>query len=263
MNGKAVLPMAIAAELMCQAAISTNPGLKFVGYDEMRIQKGIVLESDSLTLGVYTAIPQIIEKGLYKVPVEIRTDGAKWQHVNAKADIMLADNDYAVKSPEPQPVDTGNSYAHTVEEAYKNYLFHGEFLQALTSIKGWSAEGIAATSKTSLPVEKWFENSKFSNWQSDPLMIDAAYQLMILWTTEVFGAPSLPNFAKSYRQFVKDLDSQQVTISAKASKKGTSAATAEIEFITCDGKVAAKIEGYECTINAALSNAFKNNSLGV
>ena len=82
-------------------------------------------------------------------------------------------------------------------------------------------------------------------------------------TTEALGAPSLPNFAKKYRQYVKSFNGQEVKISAKASKKGTSAATATIEFITSNGEVAAIIEGYECTINAALSNAFKNRNLGV
>ena len=45
MNGSAVLPMAVAAELMAQAAVSANPGMKFIGYDDMRIQKGVVMSS--------------------------------------------------------------------------------------------------------------------------------------------------------------------------------------------------------------------------
>lgn len=263
MNGNAVLPMAVAAELLCQAAVAVNSGLEFVGYDEMRIQKGVVLTSDSVKLSLYAEKAEPNSDGTFKALAEIRTDGAKWQHVNAKAEIILAPKGFLVKAPEVQKVDISKKYNRSIKEAYDQCLFHGEFLQALTKINGWSDDGIEALSKTSKPLNEWFKEPKFVNWQSDPLMIDSAYQLMILWTTEALGAPSLPNFAKKYRQFVRSFNGQEVKILAKACKKGTSAATATIEFITSNGEVAAIIEGYECTINAALSNAFKNRNLGV
>ena len=262
MNGKAVLPVAVAAELLSQAAVAVNPGLEFIGYDEMRLQKGVVLDSDSQILHLYSEIAEIQSDGTYKAIAELRTDGVKWQHVNAKAEIILAPKGFALKVPDIQKVDASQKYNRSIEEAYSQCLFHGAFLQALTEIKGWSNEGIEAFSKTSKPLADWFKEPLFANWQSDPLMIDSAYQLMILWTTEALGAPSLPNYAKSYRQFVKSFDGQEVLISAKAAKKSTSSAIATIQFITDDGKVAAQIEGYECTINAALANAFKQRVLG-
>ena len=262
MNGKAVLPVAVAAELLSQAAVAVNSGLEFVGYDEMRLQKGVVLESDSQILHLYSEKAELQEDGTYKAIAELRTDGVKWQHVNAKAEIILAPKGFALKVPEVQKVDISQKYNRNIKEAYSECLFHGEFLQALTEIKGWSNDGMVAVSKTSKPLVDWFKEPMFTNWQSDPLMIDSAYQLMILWTTEALGAPSLPNYAKSYRQFIKSFDGQEVTISAKAAKKSTSSAIATIEFITNDGKVAAIIDGYECTINSALTNAFKKRVLG-
>ena len=229
----------------------------------MRLQKGVVLDKDSQILHLYSETAELQPDGTYKAIAELRTDSAKWQHVNAKAEIILAPKGYSAKAPEVQKVDISNKYNRSIKEAYEQCLFHGEFLQALTQINGWSTDGIEALSKTSKPLANWFKEPKFVNWQSDPLMIDSAYQLMILWTTEALGAPSLPNFAQKYRQYVKNFDGQEVKISAKACKKGTSAATATIEFITSNGEVAAIIEGYECTINAALSNAFKNRKFGV
>ena len=262
MNGKAVLPVAVAAELLSQAAVAVNSGLEFVGYNEMRLQKGVVLESDSQILHLYSEKAELQEDGTYKAIAELRTDGVKWQHVNAKAEIILAPKGFAIKVTEVQKVDISQKYNRSIKEAYSECLFHGEFLQALTEIKGWSNDGMVAVSKTSKPLADWFKEPMFTNWQSDPLMIDSAYQLMILWTTEALGAPSLPNYAKNYRQFIKSFDGQEVTISAKAAKKSTSSAIATIEFITNDGKVAAIIDGYECTINSALTNAFKKRVLG-
>lgn len=254
--------MALAAELMCQAAIANNPGLEFIGYNDMRILKGIVLDSDSLKLNLYAEEAVLNPDGTYSSVAEIKSEGGKLQVSNAKSEIILAYKGFTRKAPDPVKVNIGNKYNYSIKEAYNDYLFHGEFLQALTNINGWSNEGIAAISKTSKPVEDWFANPKFTNWQSDPLMIDAAYQLMILWTTEEMKAPSLPNYAKRYRQFVKSFDGQPLTISAKTAKHGSSTATARIQFVNTDGEVLAEIEGYECTLNSSLSEAFKHRNLG-
>ena len=258
-----MLPMAVAAELMCQGAVAVNPGMEFAGYDEMRILKGIVLDKESVILNIYASPAEPVGDGTYKSIAEIKSDGSKMQNLNAKAEIILAPKSLVRKSPEPQKVNFGKEYGRSMEQAYEECLFHGEFLQALTDVTGWSEEGIAAISNTSKPVEEWFAKPLFSNWQSDPLMIDAAYQLMILWTKEVFNAPSLPNYAKSYRQYVKSFNEKPVIITAKASKKGSSSATANIDFTNAYGKVLARIEGYECTINSALEKAFKNRKPGV
>ncbi len=262
MNGKAVLPMAVASELMCQAAIANNPELEFFGYSDMKLLKGVVLEKESELLKVFASKAEPQTDGTYISHAEIRTDGAKWEHTNAKADIVLTPKSFSKKSPEAVMIKYNHTYSRSIEDAYKECLFHGEFLQAITEVNGWSEEGMVAISDTSKPVEEWFANSRFTSWQSDPLMVDAAYQLMILWTTEVFGAPSLPNYASSYRQYIKSFNGQPVIISAKASKKGSSAATADIQFRNVDGNVLAEIKGYECAVSANLKEAFKNRTIG-
>ena len=60
MNSKAVLPMAVASELMCQAAIANNPELEFFGYSDMKLLKGVVLDKESELLKVFARIGEII-----------------------------------------------------------------------------------------------------------------------------------------------------------------------------------------------------------
>jgi hypothetical protein len=96
-----------------------------------------------------------------------------------------------------------------------------------------------------------------NSWCSDPLAIDAAYQLMILWTTQACGAPSLPSFARKYRQFVSSFNACDVVLVARTRKLGSSMATADIDFVDAQGKLIARIEGYECTLNENLKSAFK------
>ena len=55
MDGKAVLPMAVMIEWMAHGAIHNNPGLRFHGFNDLRVLKGVTLEhGQSHTLQVMT-----------------------------------------------------------------------------------------------------------------------------------------------------------------------------------------------------------------
>ena len=49
-DGKAVLPMAVMIEWMAHGAIHNNPGLRFHGFNDLRILKGVILEADEAAL---------------------------------------------------------------------------------------------------------------------------------------------------------------------------------------------------------------------
>lgn len=147
-------------------------------------------------------------------------------------------------------------YTDSIVSAYDKYLFHGDFLKAIEKVEGWSPDGITALSRTSLPPTEWYETPFSNNWHSDPLAVDAAFQLMILWTNQQFGLPSLPNTVKKYRQYSK-FPSDGVRIAAKITKKSSLSATADIDFIDKNNNVIATMQGYECTMNEALKSAFK------
>ncbi|GAB1354369.1 hypothetical protein MASR1M12_31070 [Erysipelotrichia bacterium] len=255
LNGDPVLPMAVAGELMSQAAVMRNPGLQFAGYDEMRILKGVVLKSQQVTLGLYASKPERSTEG-YRVSCEIRTTVNGREMINARAEVMLADA-LPANTPLPEKTDARMVYPDSINEAYANHLFHGEFFKSLTAVEGWSEHGIIAVSRSSQPPAAWFASPMFNNWCSDPLAIDAAYQLLILWTTQACGAPSLPGFARRYRQYVSSFDGRDVVIVARTRRLGSMQAAADIDFVDAQGRLIARLDGYECTLNENLSNAFK------
>jgi acyl transferase domain-containing protein/NAD(P)-dependent dehydrogenase (short-subunit alcohol dehydrogenase family) len=148
-NGDPVLPMAVTAEILVHAAASSNHGLRFAGYDELRILKGIVLKSGGQKLFVYAASPEKSGSGV-KVACEIRTLNGDRESVNARAVIILENaGTTASSSPAPIVADTHLVYPDSINEAYNNHLFHGEFLKALLKVEGWSEAGIAACTKDS------------------------------------------------------------------------------------------------------------------
>ena len=259
-NGDAVLPMAVAAELLAHAATLRNPGLQFAGYDELRVLKGLVIKNETLPVTLYAARPRKCEEG-FKVTCEIRSAIGEREITNIRADVLLTER-LPAKVPAAVRADAHLVYPDSINEVYQNHLFHGEFLKALQIVEGWSENGIIANSLTALDPTAWFARPPMLRWHTDPMVVDAAYQLMILWTTQACGAPSLPSFARHYRQYTSSFGSAPVTISARTRRSGAMMASADIDFIDASGKLLARIEGYECTINENLRNAFKLRSVG-
>jgi NAD(P)-dependent dehydrogenase (short-subunit alcohol dehydrogenase family) len=257
-NGEAVLPMAVTAEMLAHVATMQNPGLQFVGYDDLRILKGVVLHGKSAKIEFYVAKP-VKNLDNYIVNTEIRSELNGKTIVNARAQILLAEKiDFS--APSPLKCDYHLIYPHSVNEAYEEHLFHGEFLRAIQKVEGWSDSGISAVTKAALPPENWSGDTLCTRWYSDPLAVDSAFQLMILWTVQTAGAPSLPGYAARYRQYCSKFPSE-VIVRAMARRSGTQMATADIDFLDKNGQVLARMEGYECVINEALRQAFKARSV--
>jgi hypothetical protein len=75
MNGRAVLPMAIIIEWMAHGAMHGNPGMKFAGFDNLRILKGLIMEDhESCTVQVLAG-KAIMNGSTRTVPVELTSSG--------------------------------------------------------------------------------------------------------------------------------------------------------------------------------------------
>jgi hypothetical protein len=253
-NGRPVLPMAVTAEMLIHLAVMQSPDYKFIGYDDFRTLKGVILEDNSRQISFYVSDPVDINDTRI-VESELRSIHNGHEIVNARAKILLA---RTTTSRTPTAIDCQAHlvYPHSINEVYQHQLFHGEFLHALTKIEGWSENSIAAESRAALPPENWSADSLCPRWYSDPLAVDAAFQLMILWSRQNTQAPSLPVYVAEYRQFCNRFP-KEVMIRAKAARKSGHAAVADIDFLNKDGQVLAQIKGYECTINHSLEKAFK------
>ena len=114
---------------------------------------------------------------------------------------------------------------------------------------------------TSPPPSTWIEQPLRQNWLTDPLAIDAAFQLLVLWTRERFGASSLPTAVGSYRQYRRTFPAEGVRVLAVVRRVSDHRAVADIEFLDAQGDPVARIESYECVIDPSLNQAFRRNRL--
>ncbi|MBN1296157.1 KR domain-containing protein, partial [bacterium] len=255
-NGMPVVPMALLMEFAAQGAMIRHPSLLIHGIENFRLLKGIVLRSGmEFELECKTGESER-EGRLFRIPVELRgvmPDGKRFVHVSAE--VILAPRLPAPPAP-PTPLDRMESYPIHQEQLYSEVLFHGEKLQSIRAVEGVSESGIvAAVDGAPAPIE-WMNVPIADTWLTDPMSIDASFQLMILWTELMLDMPSLPCGFATYRQFRKNLPAWAVADIRVKEHRGNQV-FADIYFKDEENQVVAMIESYQCITDKGLRDAFK------
>ena len=260
MNGRAVLPAAMTMEWLAHAALHNHPGLALHGFDDLRILKGVILEQrNAVTLQAMVGDARK-EGKIFYVPVELQSadvSGKRRRH--AQATVLLTANlpqgERRIDEAELRlaPYSNGDIYQHC--------LFHGADLRGIERVEGCSASGIAATAKAAPAPSAWMQTPLRNHWLADPLMLDSSFQLLIVWSFAEYQAGSLPSFIWKYRQFAPKFPTDGGRIAARIAQRDRHRAVADIEFFDRNGGLLARIEGYECAIDAALNAAFRRNTL--
>jgi len=261
MDGKAVLPMAMIVEWLSHGALHGNPGFRFHGFNDLRICKGVIFEHCSPFVITVRAGKAEKRDSLFYVPVELTSAGCNSRTLlHARAEIVLA-----TKLPEGirSIVDLPSTpYEGSQDIYHQDQLFHGPDLQGIEQISGCSAKGICASVKAAPAPSDWIRQPLRNVWLTDPLAIDCAFQLMILWSFQRFGSGSLPSFAGRYRQFQDSFPRNGAQIVIRVTAEREHSAQADMEFLDrSSGKLIARLEGYECVIDPSLQRAFKRNQL--
>ncbi|MFH2202814.1 MAG: SDR family NAD(P)-dependent oxidoreductase [Elusimicrobiota bacterium] len=261
-DGRAVLPMALIVEWLAHGALHGNPGRVFHGFEELRIIKGVRLACGEKVNIRVLAGKAARADGVYRVPVELRSVPAApgADVVHARGSIILGDR--PLKAEPPMLEIRPQKFPGPTRRVYDDYLFHGEDLRGIREIEGCSPEGIVSSAATAPAPARWIKKPLRGGWIADPLALDAAFQLMIVWSFEKHGAGSLPCYAGRYRQF-RSFPADGVRIVIQVTKNGNYRALADIEFIGTDGKLVARLEGYECVVDESLNEAFKRRALSV
>jgi acyl transferase domain-containing protein/NAD(P)-dependent dehydrogenase (short-subunit alcohol dehydrogenase family) len=264
LDGKAVLPMAVIAEWLAHAALHGNPGLRFHGFNDLRICKGVVFEQDSSCRLTVMAGKAEKRDSFYLVPVELTgVNGGSRPLLHARAEIVLAtklpEGIRSIKEMPAEPYEPHNGRIYDKER-----LFHGPDLHGIESVTACSEHGIAALVSRGSNPSAWLKHPLRSSWLTDPLAIDSAFQMMILWSFERYGFGSLPCFAGRYRQFQETFPKDGVQVVIRITDERKHGAHADMEFLDRQsGKLVARLEEYECVIDPSLGEAFQRNQLEI
>jgi len=257
LNGKAVVPLALMAEWFGHAALHANPGLRLHGLDDMRVLTGIKLDDESRQIRLLAS--KTLKKGTsFEVSLELR-DGFHGNievvHSRAKAILVNA----LTRPPDfklPENLKAQN-YTRPITEVYDKILFHGSDLHGIKEISHCSSKGIVARISSAPAPSRWMQEPLRNKWLSDPLVLDSAFQMAIIWCYEEQGAVSLPSYCAAYRQYCDRFPEAGVTAVLEIREANAYKITGDFTFLDNANAVVARITGYEAIMDPALYKAFK------
>ncbi len=258
LGGRPVLPVAMMVEWMAHAALHANPGLVVRGIDDLRVLKAAALDRNG-ALGVMLAVSRSRRDGdAFFVDAELRSvrnDGLPVIHAHSKI-LLAAQRLSAPAAPEEHAV-IDRAYPRNVDSAYEENLFHGPHLRGIREIRGLSSRGIVGRVVSAGAPRDWMAEPLRGAWIADPLILDAAFQLAILWCCEELGAPSLPTHFGRLRLYCPSLPRDGVTCILQVRESSRARMTSDIAFVSAAGALVAEIGGYECTVDPLLWDAFR------
>jgi hypothetical protein len=228
--------------------------------ENVKLFKGVVVKNaHSASISIRVGKQQRRDRG-FVIPVELHGKSESGKPViHARAEVEIADrhesSERRIGEPSLYPM------SHDRDEIYRRLLFHGPDLQAITEFEGHDDGAIAARVSTSPSPASWMERPLRQTWLTDPLAIDAAFQLLVVWTGVRLGAGSLPTAVGAYYQYRRSFPAEGVRVLATARRVNDHRVTADIEFLDLDGRLIARIEGYECVVDSSLHQAFRRNRL--
>jgi NAD(P)-dependent dehydrogenase (short-subunit alcohol dehydrogenase family) len=262
LDGWAVLPMALHLEWLAHAALHGNPGLVFHGFNEARVTNGVKVD-DLTAAGVRALAGKAVKRdgGLFTVPVELRgkrRDGRDVIH--SRGEVVLTSA--LPKPPAAHSPPEVSPYPHPLNEIYRYVLFHGPDLHGIERVNGVGEAAVVGTAYPAPTPAEWMASPPRGQWLTDPLVLDVAFQMLILWSFAQHGAGSLPCFAGRYRQYRRAFPAGPCKISARVTRDNGTYARADIDVLDpADDTLVARFEDYECVIDPALNQAFRRNHL--
>lgn len=259
-DGRAVLPFALMLEWAAEAALHRHPGLQLAALEEWRVLKGAVLPvAGTLPLDVRIA-PGETDGDRLRVAVELVGTHEGNAVLHARGTALLAP--WSSPPPEPSVRIDLDPDPRSPRDAYDHDLFHGPSLRTVRQLLGCGEQGIAALCDPAPPPGDWLNAPRRGRWVIDPLLIDAGFQLLILWSTRIVGAPCLPCYAERIERYGGAEITGPVTIQARISDRGDHGARADIEVLGADGDLILRTIGAECVIDSSLARAFRARRLG-
>ena len=260
LDGRAVLPAAMTLEWLAHGALHGNPGLRFVGVDDLRVLKGVLVHPNE-SIRVRICADKAQKRGEeFLVVAELCSGGSNGRRVlHARASVVLA-----AKQPDAGTARVSGdmpALEQSIETIYAETLFHGPAMHGLLDVESCGDAGLVARCRVAPPPQDWMEEPVRSRWIADPLALDSGLQAMIVWTSYRVGELSLPSRFTRYRQFVPSFPKEGARIVIDVHERTNGKVVSDIDWIGDDGNLLARLEGYESVVDSSLIKAFRHNRL--
>ena len=203
-DGRPVLPFAAAMELMAEVAAIATPGRALAGLRDIRLLDGIALEDDQPVSVRIDAAPRA---GGEEVDVTINPPDGGRSHYRALVELhdpaephetaghytprFARGRPGTAAHPAPAPIPDLKPFPIPIEDAYRDLLFHGPLFQGIIAIDGMDERGASSLLRPSRPG-RCVADADELGWLLDPVLLDSALQIQVLWARLQWDVTLLP-----------------------------------------------------------------------
>jgi hypothetical protein len=250
---KPVLPAAMAMELMAEVVQQGWRTWEIVSIHNFRVLRGVVLENGprEILVSARAKPGSAADDDGQEVEVKITTVDFPDQPCY-RATVKVGKRISVQGGSAFQPSSDLRPFPLTVEEAYQKVLFHGPSLQTITSIEGISEEGISSVMRPSSPAQ-CFRQRNDGQWLIDPVLLDGAFQLAVLWGRQRYDMTALPAAFSSFHRF-SSIPRSPVRCYLQVKPGGDGHVfKADVHFLDDDGQMISTIQDAEFSCSKALN----------
>jgi len=244
-----VMPAAVALEIIAEAAATAWPDWVVNEVSNLRVLNGIKLNDDDLDLEIVALASSHGDASGFEATVLLRPAGEETKPFY-RASVHLG-SEPLESAPYQSTLQAGKASTN-VKHAYREWLFHGPYLQTMQSISGLEKRGALAVIEPSKP-EQWLPYvSSDKGWLFDPGVIDSAPQMAIVWAHVIRSASALPNrFGRVTRYGRGPLGTCRMHFLTHVDQTEDQV-KADVAFVDENNQLRLLIEEMECTSSPAL-----------
>jgi NAD(P)-dependent dehydrogenase (short-subunit alcohol dehydrogenase family) len=261
LDGRAVVPLALHLEWLAHAAVHRHPGLLFQGCDDLRLFRGLRLEKEeTTTLQAWCGLVRREGNGYWTV-VELRTRQSHGrQQLHCRANILVTSQLELPPPIEPLPSSRPDQWL-AAHEYYRSLLFHGSHWHGLQQVQALRDDLWLATARPAPPPAQWCQDPLRSQWLTDPLVLDCAWQLLIIAVHHHCRQNCLPMSLGRYRQYRRHYPvSGETLILLRLRSCEPQRVRADVDFRDERGLIA-QVQDCEAVLLPELESAFRRNRL--
>jgi NAD(P)-dependent dehydrogenase (short-subunit alcohol dehydrogenase family) len=251
LDSRPVVPAAVAMELMAEVGKRGWPDREVRAIKGFRVLNGIVLKNGSLPIRIM-ATPETQpagEEGELAVNVVIKDPAEERTFYQA---IVLLGKGPAKTSISSRPLDGLRPFPMSVQDGYERLLFHGPTLQGIAAVHGISDDRISATLLPSSP-RSLLKGTTAEEWLIDPVIIDGAFQLAILWARLKSDITVLPVRYNSFLRFAPLAGSRILCNFQAQANNGDPVFEAQVSFLNPEGQLLGLLEHMEFSGSKSLN----------
>ncbi|AMV36069.1 type I polyketide synthase [Planctomyces sp. SH-PL62] len=245
-----VMPLTMSMEILAEAASFLAPGRTVVGFRNLRAFRWIAFDEGPQELQA-TARRQAGSPDRIVVQIRNLTEDRRGDSPPAspaiEATVLLADAYPPRPAGASSKLRDGRPSRIEPERLYSDVMFHGPSWRGVASIERVADDGSLARLRV-LPFDRLIEGRPAPDFVLDPVLLDAAGQVIGFWTAErlATGKVIFPSGLEALDLFGPNLPpGATATCEAMIRPEGDRRLRSDIEIVAEDGRPLLRLQGWE------------------